>query len=46
MVAQRRPAVAAALIAAVAAPLDALTLVHNQQVVLIERGEVGKANAQ
>lgn len=42
----RRPAVAAALIIAVAAPVDTLVLSRNEQVVLIERGEVGKANAQ
>lgn len=42
----RKPAVAAAVIIAVAAPIDTLTLATNKQVVLIERGEVGKANAQ
>jgi len=42
----RRPAVIAALIIAVAAPLDTMALAGNKQVVLIERGEVGKANAQ
>jgi len=42
----RRPAVVAALIIAVAAPLDTMALAGNKQVVLIERGEVGKANAQ
>jgi len=42
----RRPAVIAAVIIAVAAPLDTMALAGNEQVVLIERGEVGKANAQ
>jgi uncharacterized membrane protein len=42
----RRPAVAAALIIAVAAPVDTAVLSRNKQVVLIERGQVGKANAQ
>ena len=46
LVALRRPAVIAALIVAVAAPIDTMALANNKQVVLIERGEVGKANAQ
>ncbi len=46
LVAVRRPAVIAALIVAVAAPIDTMALANNKQVVLIERGEVGKANAQ
>ena len=46
VVALRRPAVIAALIVAVAAPIDTMALANNKQVVLIERGEVGKANAQ
>lgn len=44
--AARRPAVIAAVIIAVAAPLDAAAFSHNKQVVLIERGEVGHRNAQ
>ena len=46
LVALRRPAVIAALIVAVAAPIDTMALANNKQVVLIVRGEVGKANAQ
>lgn len=46
LVALRRPAVIATLIVAVAAPIDTMALANNRQVVLIERGEVGKANAQ
>ncbi len=42
----RRPAVAAALIIAVAVPVDTALLAGNKQVILIERGQVGKANAQ
>ena len=42
----RRPAVAAALIIAVAAPIDTVLLHDNKQVILIEQGQVGKANAQ
>jgi Na+-translocating ferredoxin:NAD+ oxidoreductase RnfD subunit len=42
----RRPAVAAALIMAVAAPIDTALLSGNKQVILIEQGQVGKANAQ
>ena len=42
----RRPAVAAALIIAVAAPIDTALLSGNKQVILIEQGQVGKANAQ
>jgi Na+-translocating ferredoxin:NAD+ oxidoreductase RnfD subunit len=42
----RRPAVAAALIIAVAAPIDTALLSDNKQVILIEQGQVGKANAQ
>ncbi len=45
-VAARRPAVIAAVIIAVAAPLDAAAFARNKQVVLIERGEVGHRNAQ
>ncbi|HEX2698579.1 MAG TPA: RnfABCDGE type electron transport complex subunit D [Acidimicrobiales bacterium] len=41
----RRPAVAAALIIAVAAPVDTAALAGNDQVVLIEKGLAGK-NAQ
>jgi hypothetical protein len=46
IVALRRPAVIAALIVAVAAPIDTMALASNKQVVLIERGDVGKASAQ
>ncbi len=42
----RRPAVAAALVMAVAAPIDTALLSDNRQVILIEQGQVGKANAQ
>jgi Na+-translocating ferredoxin:NAD+ oxidoreductase RnfD subunit len=42
----RRPAVVAALIMAVAAPIDTALLSDNKQVILIEQGQVGKANAQ
>ena len=42
----RRPAVVAALIIAVAAPIDTALLHDNKQVILIEQGQVGKANAQ
>ena len=42
----RRPAVVAALIIAVAAPIDTALLSDNKQVILIEQGQVGKANAQ
>jgi Na+-translocating ferredoxin:NAD+ oxidoreductase RnfD subunit len=42
----RRPAVVAALIVAVAAPIDTVLLHGNKQVILIEQGQVGKANAQ
>lgn len=42
----RRPAAAAALIIALAAPVDAALYSGNKQVVLIEQGQVGKANAQ
>ncbi len=42
----RRPAVIAALVIAIAAPVDTAVLTHNRQTVLIERGQVGKANAQ
>ena len=42
----RRPAVVAALIMAVAAPIDTALLSGNKQVILIEQGQVGKANAQ
>jgi Na+-translocating ferredoxin:NAD+ oxidoreductase RnfD subunit len=46
LAALRRPAVAAALVIAVAAPIDTVLLHDNKQVILIERGQVGKANAQ
>ena len=46
LAAVRRPAVAAALIIAVAAPIDTALLSDNKQVILIEQGQVGKANAQ
>jgi len=42
----RRPAVVAAVIIAVAAPLNATALAGNKQVILIERGQVGARNAQ
>ncbi|HEX3621099.1 MAG TPA: RnfABCDGE type electron transport complex subunit D [Acidimicrobiales bacterium] len=42
----RRPAVAAAVVIALAAPVDTALLARNRQALLIERGEVGKANAQ
>lgn len=42
----RRPAVAAALVMALAAPVDTALLSGNEQVILIEQGQVGKANAQ
>ena len=42
----RRPAVLAAVIIAVAAPLDAAVLAGNDQVILIELGQVGARNAQ
>lgn len=42
----RRPAVAAALVMAPAAPVDTALLSDNKQVILIEQGQVGKANAQ
>lgn len=44
--AARRPAVVAALIIAVAAPIDTAALAGNKQVILIERGQVGARNAQ
>lgn len=44
--AARRPAVVAAAIIALAAPLDTAALAGNEQVILIERGQVGKVNAQ
>ena len=44
--AARRPAVIAAAIVAVAAPVDAAILAGNRQVILIERGQVGARNAQ
>ena len=46
LAALRRPAVVAALIIAVAAPIDTALLSGNKQVILIEQGQVGKANAQ
>ncbi|HEX2048622.1 MAG TPA: RnfABCDGE type electron transport complex subunit D [Acidimicrobiales bacterium] len=46
LTAVRRPAVAAALIIAIAAPIDTALLAGNEQVILIEQGQVGKANAQ
>jgi len=42
----RRPAVVAAVIIAVAAPLDAAALAGNKKVILIERGQVGARNPQ
>jgi hypothetical protein len=42
----RNPAVVAAVIIAVAAPLDTAVLARNKQAVLIERGEIGARNAQ
>jgi Na+-translocating ferredoxin:NAD+ oxidoreductase RnfD subunit len=42
----RRPAALAALVIALAAPFDTALLHGNKQVILIERGQVGKANAQ
>lgn len=44
--AARRPAVAAAVVLALAAPIDTALLSGNRQVILIEQGQVGKANAQ
>ncbi|MEO5680061.1 MAG: RnfABCDGE type electron transport complex subunit D [Acidimicrobiales bacterium] len=44
--AARRPTVIAAAVIAVAAPLDAAVLAGNEQVMLIERGQVGSGNAQ
>ncbi len=41
-----RPAVAAAVIVAVAAPVNTAVLAGNDQVMLIERGLTGEANAQ
>ncbi|MDP9389338.1 MAG: RnfABCDGE type electron transport complex subunit D, partial [Actinomycetota bacterium] len=41
-----RPAVVAATIIAVAAPLDTAALAGNQQLILIERGQTGDRNAQ
>jgi hypothetical protein len=38
--------VAAALLIALMAPVDTAVLARNKQVVLIERGQVGKVNAQ
>jgi hypothetical protein len=46
LAALRRPAVVAALVIALAAPIDTVLLHDNKQVILIERGQVGKANAQ
>jgi hypothetical protein len=42
----RRPAVVAAMIVAVAAPVNTAMLAGNDQVMLIERGLTGEANAQ
>ena len=42
----RRPVVAAAVIIAVAAPVNTAVLAGNDQVMLIERGLTGEANAQ
>jgi Na+-translocating ferredoxin:NAD+ oxidoreductase RnfD subunit len=42
----RRPAVVAAVIIAVAAPVDTALLAGNEQVTLIELGQVGSLNAQ
>ncbi len=44
--AARRPAVVAAVIIAVAAPVDTALLAGNEQVTLIELGQVGSLNAQ
>jgi len=46
LTAVRRPAVLAAAIIAVAVPVDAAVLAGNEQVILIERGQVGARNAQ
>ncbi len=45
-VAARRPAVVAAAIIAVAAPVDTALLAGNEQLILIERGQTGDRNAQ
>ncbi len=42
----RDPAIIAALVVAVAAPLNTAALANNQQLVLIELGLTGEANAQ
>ncbi|MGI8682143.1 MAG: RnfABCDGE type electron transport complex subunit D [Mycobacteriales bacterium] len=42
----RRPAVLAAVLIALAVPLDTAILAGNKQVILIERGQVGSLNAQ
>lgn len=44
--ASRNPAVVAAAIIAIAAPLNTAALAGNEQLVLIERGLTGEANAQ
>ncbi|MDP9389334.1 MAG: RnfABCDGE type electron transport complex subunit D, partial [Actinomycetota bacterium] len=44
--AMSRPAVVAATIIAVAAPLDTAALAGNEQLILIERGQTGDRNAQ
>ncbi len=44
--AARRPAVIAAVLIAVAVPVNAALLAANKQVILIERGQVGARNAQ
>jgi Na+-translocating ferredoxin:NAD+ oxidoreductase RnfD subunit len=44
--AARNPAIVAALIIAVAAPVDTAVLSRNKQVILIEHGQVGAGNAQ
>jgi hypothetical protein len=46
LAALRRPAAAAALIIALSVPVDAVLPHDNKQVIRIERGQVGKANAQ
>ena len=44
--AARNPASAAALIVALAAPVNTAALVGNEQLVLIERGQTGEGNEQ
>jgi len=42
----RRPAIAAAVIVALAAPLNTAVLAGNEDVMFLERGLTGEANAQ